>query len=133
MSVDSKPSPRGRGSADKAIAHLDSVVDKRVFRSGDRKAESSPQRKQRYTEYVHTSVYVMQESSPRRSSRHEARRNDARGRQEDMRRAQSRRKSYAVMPETSPPDAKQLPVPMFVKASFSSNAAREIKDLLRIL
>ena len=42
---------------------------------------------------------------------------------------------YAVVPETTPPDAKVLPVPLFVKAQFPSQnaAAREIKDMLRIL
>ena len=37
---------------------------------------------------------------------------------------------YAVVPEITPPDAKALPLPMFLR---TGNAAREIKDLLRIL
>ncbi len=49
--------------------------------------------------------------------------------------APQKRKTYAAMPETTPPDAKVLPLPMFLRSQFSSQsiAAREIKDLLRIL
>ena len=41
-----------------------------------------------------------------------------------------KRSGYAVMPETTPPDAKVLPLPKFLRPQ---STAREIKDLLRIL